>query len=138
MIDKKERKIIGILGMGISLIGFVLSLKHKKKILAGVFALSFLLYGWVFYTGTKNYALVMFGAQDKDFNLESPVIQIFNKSDLKDFMAMNGKNYLWLPCSSGGDWYKQKAFFYTRWNLPDKSVQCPNGRYLIKYDGESL
>lgn len=138
-----NRKIIGGIGMLISAIGFIFSLRKKKLFLASLFLVSFISSSIFFYTGTENYAVVMLGRaplaskmMSRDF-LKGPVITAQNKEDLKNIMEQYEKYYLWLPCAKGGVWYKKSKYFYTRWNLPMNSVQCPDGKYLIKY-GESL
>lgn len=134
MIQNPINKKVGLVGMVIGAIGVIVSLKNKKVIPAILFSVLFV-YSYIFYTGSDNYAVVMFGASKMNVkeHLERPVIEAKNNEDLKSFMSKKNKTFLWLPCAKGGDWYKQSVYFYTKWNLPSEDVQCPDGRYLIKY-----
>lgn len=137
----KYQMIVGAVGAIISILGLLFSKKFSGNLRKAVIIISLIglfVSGWTFFTGWENYAVVMLGStvSEKGKSIEDiPVISVKDKETLKSNMIKANKKILWLPCAKGGAWWKQSAHVYTRWDLPSHDVQCPNGRYLIKYHG---
>lgn len=129
------KKILGVFGSVVSLAGIIFSIKRKSVVAAVLFSLTFILSVWFFYTGSKNYAIMMVGASSFLSDKSTPAIEMKNKEELRSFMEKTEKVFLYLPCEKGGLWHKRSVFVFTRYLLPDHDVICPTGRVLIKFNG---